>query len=251
MNLEDLNKSQLILLTVLINFVTSIATGILTVSLLDQAPPLVTQTINRIVEHTVETVAQAAPATVIQAPKPSVEDLITSAFAAGTARSILIFDPSTATTSEALAVGSYLPKARAVVTVAGATLPKEVVIGFSNGTRVPASLSHADEALAIYGFSDTATLPPAPAPALLALKDLKLGQTALALTKDGGAATGIVSKLSDGLVYTTLPDTEAGAAVLDLAGNIIGIANGAGALISADRIVTLLTAPSPQTTDTQ
>ena len=33
MNIEELSKSQLILLTILVNFVTSVATGILTVSL--------------------------------------------------------------------------------------------------------------------------------------------------------------------------------------------------------------------------
>ena len=58
--MEDLNKNQIILLTLLISFVTSIATGIMTTSLLSEAPVEETRNINRIVEKTIETVVPGA-----------------------------------------------------------------------------------------------------------------------------------------------------------------------------------------------
>lgn len=64
--MEDLNKNQIVLLTLLVSFVTSIATGIMTVSLLQEAPIEVTRNINRIVEKTIETVT--TPATIVSSP---------------------------------------------------------------------------------------------------------------------------------------------------------------------------------------
>jgi hypothetical protein len=67
MDLEHLTKHQIVLLTLLVSFMTSIATGIVTVSLMDQAPPGVTKTINQIVEHTIQTVVPAQGVTAASA----------------------------------------------------------------------------------------------------------------------------------------------------------------------------------------
>lgn len=249
MNIEELSKSQLILLTILVNFVTSIATGILTVSLLDNSPAVVTQTINRVVERTIETVAAATPTSIIPkapAPAPSNQDLVTAAIGAAAVRAVAIYSAETGTSTPAVGIGTYLPKTRAVATAAKESLPDEVLIEFTNGSYVAASLAHAGNGIAIYGFADDAALPKLSSPILLAAGDLKLGQTALALGADGSAATGIVSRVSGTSVRTTLPDIGIGSAAVDLSGNLIGLADGAkqGSLISADAITALLAATS-------
>ena len=246
MNIEELSKSQLILLTILVNFVTSVATGILTVSLLDQAPPFVTQTVNRVVERTIETVAAAAPAVITQAPAPSNQDLVTAAIGADAARAVALYAAVTGTSTPAIAIGTYLPKARAVATAAQDVLPKEVLIEFTNGSYSAASLAHEGKGVAIYGFADSAVLPKMASPALINASDLKLGQTVLALGADGAASTGIVARVSSTGVHTTLPDIGVGSAAVDLSGNLIGISAGAapGLLISATTITALLTATS-------
>lgn len=244
MDIEELSKSQLILLTILVNFVISVATGILTVSLLDHAPPVVTQTVNRVVEHTIEKVAQAAPAAVVQvqAPAPSNQELVTAAISAAAARTVAIFDGKQGTTSPAVAIGTLLPKTRAVVTIARDSLPQKADIEFSDGTLSSAVLSRSAGGLALYTFEGDLVLPKVSAPSILELSELRLGQTALAIGVDGSAATGIVSKVVKDSIRTTLPDIGAGSAAVDLSGNLIGIASGnvAGVLVPAANISLLL-----------
>jgi len=79
MEIKDLNKSQLILLAILISFVTSLATGITTVTLLEQAPPAVTTPINRIVRQTVERIEQVQGKTVTETVVIKEEDLVVDA----------------------------------------------------------------------------------------------------------------------------------------------------------------------------
>jgi hypothetical protein len=253
MNIEELSKSQLILLTILVNFVTSVATGILTVSLLDQAPAVVTKTVNQIVDHTIETVAAAAPvvAPPAAAPAPSREDLVTAALAAASARAVSIY-PASGTTSPAIAVGTYLPASRAIATAALDALPAQAVILFPGGESAPASLAREGQGIAIYGFGDSAELPDAPVPALVSADALKLGESVLAIGTDGTAATGILSRIGKTSLATTLGAIGTGVGVVDLSGDLVGIASGAapGELIGASSVFALLAASSTAATST-
>lgn len=251
--MEELSKSQLILLTILVNFVTSVATGILTVSLLDEAPPIVTQTVNRVVEHTIERVTQqVAPAAAALAPAPSNQDLVTAALGMSASREVAIYAAKTGTSTPAVSIGTYLSKSRIVATAAQEVLPKEALIEFSDGSYVLASLAHTDSGIVVYGFADNAVLPKISSPILMTANNLKLGQTALAISTDGSATTGIVARISDKGIYTTLPDIGVGSAAVDLSGNLIGISAGAtaGLLIPANTITALLTATSTTATST-
>jgi hypothetical protein len=250
MDIEELSKAQLLMLMLLVNFVTSIATGILTVSLLDQAPANVTQTVNRIVDHTIETIATSSPLAGIVAPPVTITktiiqnstDQLPAAVAAAASRSVLLYD-SAGTSTPVLSVGTYLPKARAVVVASQTGLPNSVVVAFPDGSSVSASLSHTGATITVYGFGDKAVLPNASSPILVMRANLKAGETVVALTSDGSAVAGIISKVDDTGVHTNLPLIPSGNSAVDLSGNVVGISSGvAGLYFPADKITTLLNA---------
>jgi len=81
MDIKELNKTQLILLAVLLSFITSIATGITTVTLMQQAPVSVTTPINRVVQQTIEKIQQVEGKTTIQTIVIKEEDLIVDVIA--------------------------------------------------------------------------------------------------------------------------------------------------------------------------
>lgn len=254
MDIEELTKAQLLLLMILVSFITSIATGILTVSLLDQAPPIVTQTVNRIVERTVKTVAPALPATVVKtiipAPAPSTEDLVVTALAAQNARTVLLYDISEKPKAQALSIGMYLPKAKMIVTVISGTPPAKARIEFLNGTVATTTFERSNKELSLYGIAKTSGLPKVSTPDLVFQKNLKLGETVLSVRGNGGATTGILSRVTTHGFYTTLPGLFDGTAVVDLSGNLIGISSGKkdGLFISSDAISALLAQKNATTT---
>lgn len=81
MDIKDLNKPQLILLAVLLSFVTSIATGITTVTLMQQAPASFTTPVNNVIKQTIEKIQQVEGKTVVQTVVVKEEDLVVDAIA--------------------------------------------------------------------------------------------------------------------------------------------------------------------------
>ena len=81
MDIKELNKTQLILLAVLLSFITSMATGITTVTLMQQAPASITAPVNRIVQQTVDKIEQVEGKTVTQTVVVKEEDLVVDAIA--------------------------------------------------------------------------------------------------------------------------------------------------------------------------
>lgn len=95
MTLEELTKTQLILLVLLLCFVSSIATSIITTGLLAEAPLQTTQTINRIVQSTIEKVTPGDTSgggnTVVQVVSNE-SDLIAKIYADTIAKVYLVTD---------------------------------------------------------------------------------------------------------------------------------------------------------------
>ncbi|MDE2399904.1 MAG: hypothetical protein KGL67_02755 [Patescibacteria group bacterium] len=113
MDLKELNKSQLILLAVLLSFVTSIATGITTVTLMQQAPSSVTVPITRIVR---ETVGQIAP-TQVNTPALSADQtkLLEDLKAIKPLQVTLILKGATADQDKTLGTGLFLGDNKVVI----------------------------------------------------------------------------------------------------------------------------------------
>ncbi len=222
--MEDLTKTQLILLALLVSFVTSMATGIVTVTLMDQAPEPVVQTINRIVERTVETVREAVP-TPDKTPRQNVitkettvvvkeEDLITQTIEKNAARVVRISATvGTSSPEEVFAGIGVILTSDGIVAADAASIPAGAIglhAAFDGAMYELAALSGAKkQGLALYRIGDQTGVPPnepTPTPkfkpaTLADVSSLKLGQTVIAL---GGrtrtsVAMGAISSLVPGV----------------------------------------------------
>ncbi|MBL7045196.1 MAG: serine protease [Parcubacteria group bacterium] len=224
MEIEKLTKMQIVLLTLLVSFVTSIATGIVTVTLMDQAPPAITQTLNRVVERTVERVVPDESnqgASVITKETTVIvkeEDLITDSIAKNSKSIVRIKSvaPEGAVGS-LVGIGVIVSRSGLVVTDSSVLKGEsEYIVETAGGDVFNASVIASDEesTLPIFLSIDTEgeeeiIFSPV---ALSSASSFKLGQTVLSLTgeQQTDVAIGIISGLiTEDVVVDESIQTEA------------------------------------------
>lgn len=200
MKMEDLTKTQIVLLTLLVSFVTSIATGIVTVTLVDQAPPGITQTINRVVERTVEKVVPGQEASVITKETTVVvkeEDLVIEAVDKNR-RNVVVLKTEEGTK---VGIGFLVSQDGFIATDSSLAIPGMTAV-LSNQKEYSLKILKDDEELGLALFK---IVPPKDSPEDLKFSrasfgeadSLKLGQTVVALggLAERSVSTGIISRI--------------------------------------------------------
>ncbi len=235
--MDQLSKHQLILVALLVSFVTSLSTGIITVSLMDQAPKGTTQTITQVIQKTIQqampqdaAATEAAPVTIEY--KDPVADAV-SKVASSTVK--LVSSGSNTVSGLGLVVsnsGIIFADKAAIAQLANyeAILP--------DGTRVPLALiqSQIDGNIAFLAPAQKVAPGTAFVPASFA-PEPHLGETVFTLsgTSTPLLAQGIVTRLPQGVPTSDIssaPHIETnisadsvseGAPLFDVNGAIIGI----------------------------
>lgn len=260
MDVKELNKSQLILLAVLLSFVTSIATGITTVTLMQQAPVSVTAPINRVVQQTVDKIEQVEGKTVTQTVVVKEEDLVVDAIAKNQTAVFTITkeitDPATLLTSEISAGRGFAVSTDGTI-VADATLApdKETYFVKNASGKFKADFVSTDKA----GFSFLKIEAPVngtdklvfTVPSFGDFTSMKVGQDVIVL---GSTVTSSIFEgpNSDQSMDLNVSKSNAGGLVMNLDGDAIGIAlsGDTSSFASINDINTSLNPASAATTTT-
>jgi S1-C subfamily serine protease len=252
--MEGLNKQQLVLLALLVSFVTSIATGIVTVSLMERAPKAVTQTINRVVERTVERVVPAENQKAAVATKETIvvrsDDLAVAAIEKNSKNLIRIKRIDGAgdkRTETLLGIGLIVSKDGTVAADSGvlarnfdeygSPIPRSFLGSLYDGSVAELQVLGTDEENGISLFEIKQLTDSKTDFSIVDLGNsdsLKLGQTVISLggVGDDAVGTGIIANLAhkesqDRQITAIYTDREASSAIsgtllLNLSGEVIG-----------------------------
>ncbi len=227
MDIKDLNKSQLILLAVLLSFVTSIATGITTVTLMQQAPASFIAPVNRVIKQTIEQIQQVEGKTTVQTVVVKEEDLVVDAIAKNQSAIFTISKESLDADGKTIEVsagrGFVVSKDGLLVADALLVPDKEVYYVKNDSGKFKADFVSTDKA----GFSflkigvplDEKNKTAFTVPAFGDLSKMKIGQKILIV---GGT---ISSFIFDGNkdIKISVTKSNVGGLVLDLDGNALGV----------------------------
>jgi len=252
--MEGLTKQQLTLLALLVSFVTSIATGIVTVSLMERAPKAVTQTINRVIEKTVERVVPAENQKASVATKETIvvrsDDLAVAAIEKNSNSIIRIKRVDGAGDKRAeilVGIGVIVSKDGIVVADGGvlsrrfdeygSPIPRSFLAILTDGSVAELQVLGTDEenGLSLFSIKSLTDSKTIFTPAEFGNSDsMKLGQTVISLGGGGDNAvgTGIIANLGYsnsstkqvGAIYTDREASSAisGTVLLNLSGEVIG-----------------------------
>lgn len=221
MDLKDLNKSQLILLAVLLSFITSIATGITTVTLMQQAPASVTVPVNRVIRQTVEKIQQVEGKTTVQTVVVKEEDLVVDAIAKNRDATFALSRGENS--AEVPAGRAFAVSEQGIIAADAALAPGEDIYHVTNASgKFRAHFIATEKGFSLLKLgapvnsTDKLTYS---VPAAGDIEAMKAGQKIIVLGKN--IATSIFESNS---ANVTVTEESAGALVLNLDGEALGIA---------------------------
>jgi S1-C subfamily serine protease len=246
--MDDLNKNQIILLTLLVSFVTSIATGIMTVSLLQQAPVEITRNINSIVEKTIETVV---PSTITTPGTKEVktvvvkeDDMVIESINKNLKSVVRIYEKDTISDITYLyGIGLIISKDGMMVTARKTITPTNiytvVLADEKTFTLAPIGIDKKTNTI-LFKANQTDKTKYDFVPAMFANGDVQLGQSIISLggdttnavsvgrvqslsTKESGTGTSTVRYVSSIEAEVSTRDLVLGSPLFDLSGNIAGM----------------------------
>lgn len=236
--MEDLNRQQLILLTLLVSFVTSIATGIITATLLQEAPVEVTQTINRVVERTIETVApEAGKGEIVREVEVvSEEDLVLESIDKNIKSIARVKTLSLDGTEIVTGLGLVVAEGVVAVDSRSFSSGSNYSVTFHDDKTYNVARNYTDNGFVYLKIGKPANEKYTYYPALLSSADsLKLGQTVVAISgkTSNAVAIGRVAEIETGSdtsksvskVITDIRHTRSqpGSPLLNLSGEIVGM----------------------------
>ncbi len=227
MDIKDLNKPQLILLALLLSFVTSLATGITTVALMQQAPDSVTVPINRIIRQTVEKIVPTDIGKPAQTIIIKEEDLVVDAIAKNKSA---IFSVTKESTDELGAIieisagkGFVISSDGMIVTDSALVPDKEVYFVKNDSGKFKADFVSTKDGFSFLKIGaplDEKNKLVFTLPTWGDLTKMKIGQKIIVL---GGSISSFIFDGSKDLKIN-VTKSNAGGVVLDLDGNVLGIA---------------------------